>query len=131
MLLSFRNVCNVYIMATHKEHTGFAAALALLAADRPDLAATLGTDPTRAQLLDALEDLAPAIAPSAKSMPKIGLVQLIAAVAPSPQPPQLVSFTTRIPETLAQEVKAEAVARGIPVQALVADLLRAGLEHED
>lgn len=117
-------------MATRKEHTEFAAALAELTADRPDLAERLGSDPTRAQLLDALEDLAPAVAPSAKSMPKIGLVQLIAAVAPAPQPPQLVSFTTRIPETLAQEVKAEAVARGVPVQALVADLLRAGLEHE-
>lgn len=117
-------------MATHKEHTDFAAALAELTADRPALAERLGTDPTRAQLLDALEDLAPAVAPSAKSMPKVGLVQLIAAVAPAPQPPQLVSFTTRIPEALAQEVKAEAVARGIPVQALVADLLRAGLERD-
>lgn len=117
-------------MATHKEHSDFAAALAELTAGRPDLGERLGTDPTRAQLLDTLEDLAPAVAPSAKSMPKIGLVQLIAAVAPAPQPPQLVSFTTRIPEPLAQEVKAEAVARGIPVQALVAELLRAGLEHE-
>lgn len=116
-------------MATRKEHTEFAAALAELTADRPDLAEALGDDPTRAQLLDALEDLAPNVAPSAKSMPKVGLVQLIVAVAPAPQPPQLVSFTTRIPEPLAQEVKAEAVARGIPVQALVADLLRAGLEH--
>ena len=116
-------------MATRKEHTEFAAALAELTADRPDLAEALGDDPTRAQLLDALEDVAPAVAPSAKSMPKVGLVQLIVAVAPAPQPPQLVSFTTRIPESLAQEVKAEAVARGIPVQALVADLLRAGLER--
>ncbi|OFN78791.1 hypothetical protein [Corynebacterium sp. HMSC074E01] len=116
-------------MATRKEHSEFAAALAELTADRPDLAARLGDDPTRAQLLDALEDLAPAVAPGAKNMPKAGLVQLIAALAPAPQPPQLVSFTTRIPEALAQEVKAEAVARGVPVQALVADLLRAGLEQ--
>lgn len=123
------NGCNVYIMATHKEHTDFAAALAELTSGRPDLAETLGDDPTRAQLLDTVEALAPAVAPSAKSMPKVGLVQLIAAVAPAPQPPQLVSFTTRIPEPLAQEVKAKAVARGVPVQALVAELLRAGLEH--
>lgn len=116
-------------MATRKEHTEFAAALAELTADRPDLAERLGDDPTRADLLDTLKALAPRVASSAKSMPKIGLVELIAAVAPAPQPPQLVSFTTRIPETLAQEVKAEAVARGIPVQALVADLLRAGLEQ--
>lgn len=116
-------------MATRKEHTEFAAALAELTTARPDLGERLGSDPTRAQLLDALEDLAPAVAPGAKSMPKAGLVQLIAALAPAPQPPQLVSFTTRIPETLAQEVKAEAIARGVPVQALVADLLRIGLEH--
>ncbi len=116
-------------MATHKEHSDFAAALAELTADRPALTERLGTDPTRAQLLDVLEDLAPAVAPSAKSMPKVGLVQLIVAVAPAPQPPQLVSFTTRIPETLAQEVKAAAVARGVSVQSLTADLLRAGLEQ--
>lgn len=117
-------------MATRKEHSEFAAALNELTTARPDLGESLGTDPTRAQLLDTVEALAPAVAPSAKSMPKVGLVQLIAAVAPAPQPPQLVSFTTRIPEALAQEVKAEAVARGISVQALVADLLRAGLERD-
>lgn len=116
-------------MATRKEHSEFAAALAELTADRSDLAATLGTDPTRADLVDALKDLAPKAAASAKSISKIGLVELIAAVAPAPQPPQLVSFTTRIPEELAEEVKAEAVARGIPIQELVAEILRAGLEQ--
>ena len=65
------NGCNVYIMATHKEHTDFAAALAELTSGRPDLAETLGDDPTRAQLLDTVEALAPAVAPSAKSMPKV------------------------------------------------------------
>lgn len=117
-------------MATHKEHSDFAAALAELTADRPALTERLGTDPTRAQLLDTLEDLAPKVAASAKSMPKVGLVQLIAAVAPEPAPQPLVSFTTRIPETLAQEVKAEAVARGCSVQALVAEFLCAGLERD-
>lgn len=118
-------------MATRKEHAEFAAALAELTSGRPDLAETLGDDPTRAQLLDTVEALAPAVAPSAKSMPKVGLVQLIAAVAPAPQPQPLVSFTTRVPESLAQEVKATAIARGIPIQELVADLLRAGLEQAD
>jgi len=116
-------------MATRKEHAEFAAALNELTADRPDLAATLGTDPTRADLVDTLKGLAPKAAASAKSISKSGLVELIAAVAPAPQPPELVSFTTRIPEPLAQEVKAEAVARGVPIQELVAEILRAGLEH--
>lgn len=129
MFTCWRNACNVYIMATRKEHAEFAAALAELTADRPDLAATLGDDPTRADLVEVLKDLAPKAAASAKSISKIGLVELIAAVAPAPQPPQLVSFTTRIPEPLAQEVKATAVAHGVPIQELVADLLRAGLER--
>jgi len=117
-------------MATRKEHAEFAAALADLTADRPDLAATLGADPTRADLVEVLKDLAPKAAASAKSISKIGLVELIAVVAPAPQPPELVSFTTRIPEPLAQEVKAEAVARGIPIQELVAEILREGLEQD-
>lgn len=117
-------------MATRKEHSEFAAALNALTADRPDLAAALGDDPTRAQLLDTVKALAPKLAVSAKSMPKIGLVELIAAVAPAPDPDPLVSFTTRIPKPLAEEVKAEAVARGIPIQELVAGILRAGLEQD-
>ena len=62
-------------------------------------------------------------------MSKIGLLKFIRALMPAPQPPQLVSFTTRIPEPLAEEVKATAVAHGVPIQELVADLLRAGLER--
>lgn len=117
-------------MATKQENAEFESALASLRQAHPELGERLGADPTRQTLLALVEELAPAVAPGAKSMPKAGLVQLIAAVAPAPQPPQLVSFTTRIPEPLAQEVKAEAVARGISVQALVADLLRAGLEQD-
>ncbi len=116
-------------MATRKEHSDFAAALAELTTARPDLAERLGDDPTRADLVDVLKDLDPDVAASAKGVSKVGLLKFIKALMPAPQPPQLVSFTTRIPEPLAQEVKAEAVAHGVPIQELVADLLRAGLER--
>ena len=118
-------------MATKQETKAFESALVSLRQAHPQLAERLGGDPTRPDLLALVEELAPAVAPGAKSMPKAGLVQLIAAIAPEPEPPQLVSFTTRIPESLAQEVKAAAVARGVSVQSLTADFLRAGLEHED
>lgn len=117
-------------MATKQETKAFESALASLRQAHPQLAERLGDDPTRPELLALVAEIAPAVAPGAKSMPKAGLVQLIAAIAPEPEPEQLVSFTTRIPETLAQEVKARAVSRGVSVQALVADFLRAGLERD-
>lgn len=117
-------------MATKQETQAFTSALASLRQAHPQLAERLGDDPTRPDLLALVGKLAPAVAPGAKSMPKAALVQLIAAIAPKPEPEQLVSFTTRIPETLAQEVKARAVSRGVSVQALVADFLRAGLERD-
>lgn len=116
-------------MATKQETKAFESALASLRQAHPQLAQRLGDAPSRQELLSLVGELAPAVAPGAKSMPKAGLAQLIAAIAPEPEPEQLVSFTTRIPENLAQEVKAEAVARGCSVQALVADFLRAGLER--
>ena len=116
-------------MATKQETAAFESALASLRQAHPALAEGLGDEPTRQDLLSLVEELAPAVAPGAKSMPKAALVQLIAAIAPEPEPEQLVSFTTRIPENLAQEVKAEAVSRGVSVQALVADFLRGGLEQ--
>lgn len=117
-------------MATKQETKAFESALASLRQAHPQLAESLGDEPTRPDLLALVAEIAPAVAPGAKSMPKAGLVQLIAAIAPEPEPEQLVSFTTRIPENLAQEVKAAAVSRGVPVQALVADLLRSGLERD-
>lgn len=117
-------------MATKQETQAFTSALASLRQAHPQLAERLGDDPTRPDLLALVGKLAPAVAPGAKSMPKAALVQLIAAIAPEPEPEQLVSFTTRIPETLAQEVKARAVSRGVSVQALVADFLHAGLERD-
>ena len=117
-------------MATKQETKAFESALASLRQAHPQLAERLGDDPTRPELLALVAEIAPAVAPGAKSMPKAGLVQLIAAIAPEPEPEQLVSFTTRIPETLAQEVKARAVSRGVSVQALVADFQRAGLERD-
>lgn len=116
-------------MATKQETAAFASALASLRQAHPQLAESLGDEPTRPDLLALVGELAPAVAPGAKSMPKAGLVQLIAAIAPEPEPVELVSFTTRIPADLAQEVKAAAVSRGVSVQALVADFLRAGLER--
>lgn len=116
-------------MATKQEHDAFISALASLHKAHPELGERLGTDPTRQELLALVADLEPAVAPGAKSMSKSAMVQLIAVIAPKPEPPQLVSFTTRIPESLAQEVKAAAVSRGVSVQALVADFLRAGLER--
>lgn len=116
-------------MATKQETKAFESALASLRQAHPQLAERLGDDPSRQQLLALVAELAPAVAAGAKAMNKSALVQLIAAIAPEPEPEQLVSFTTRIPENLAQEVKAEAVARGCSVQALVADFLRAGLEQ--
>lgn len=117
-------------MATKQETKAFESALASLRQAHPQLAKRLGDDPTRPELLALVAEIAPAVAPGAKSMPKAGLVQLIAAIAPEPEPEKLVSFTTRIPETLAQEVKALAVSRGCSVQSLVADFLRAGLEQD-
>ena len=117
-------------MATKQETAAFASALASLRQAHPALAEGLGDEPTRQDLLSLVGELAPAVAPGAKGMPTAWLVQLIGAIAPEPEPEQLVSFTTRIPENLAQEVKAEAVARGCSVQALVADFLRSGLEQD-
>ena len=118
-------------MATKQETAAFASALAPRRQPHPQRAESLGDEPTRPDLLALVGELAPAVAPGAKSMPKAGLVQLIAAIAPEPEPVELVSFTTRIPADLAQEVKAAAVSRGVSVQALVADFLRAGLEQAD
>lgn len=118
-------------MATKQETKAFESALASLRQTHPALAENMGDEPTRQTLLGLVAEFAPAVAPGAKAMNKSALVQLIAAIASEPEPEQLVSFTTRIPETLAQEVKAAAVARGCSVQSLVADFLRAGLEHKD
>ncbi|AKO38849.1 hypothetical protein RZ63_08110 [[Haemophilus] ducreyi] len=117
-------------MATKQETQAFESALASLRQAHPELAARLGDDPNRQALLDLVAELAPAVAPGAKSMPKAALVQLIAAIAPEPEPVELVSFTTRIPADLAEEVKAAAFSRGCSVQSLVADFLRAGLEQD-
>lgn len=117
-------------MATKQETKAFESALASLRQAHPQLAERLGDDPNRQALLDLVAELAPAVAPGAKSMPKAALVQLIAAIAPEPEPVELVSFTTRIPADLAQEVKARAVSRGVSVQSLTADFLRAGLEQD-
>lgn len=120
----------ITVMATKEEHAAFMSALASLRERRPDLAKRLGTDPTRPELLGLVEEVAPAVARGAKQMPKAALVELLSALAPVPAPVELVSFTTRLPADLVQDVKAEAVSRGVSVQALVADALAGYLAAE-
>lgn len=119
-------------MTTKHDKTALVDALAGLAETRPDLAERLGPDPRRAQLLEVLGDLAPDVAAGARQMPRPALVSTIAAIASKEKDPDpLVTFTTRVPEGLAQEVKTRAIARGCSIQALVADYLRAGLAGDD
>ena len=106
-------------MATKQETKAFESALASLRQAHPELGERLGGDPTRPDLLALVAELAPAVAPGAKSMPKAALVQLIAAIAPEPEPVELVSFTTRIPKTLGEEVRAAAFSRGVSVLSLI------------
>lgn len=117
----------ITVMATKKDTAAFASALADLRASRPDLADRLGDDPARADLIDLVADLAPDVAAGARQMSRVSLIALVSAIAPAPEPVELVAFTTRLPADLVQEVKAEAVARGVSVQALVADALARGL----
>lgn len=118
-------------MATKHDKTALVDALAGLAESHPDLAERLGTDPARADILAAVEDIAPAVAGGARSMSRASLVALLTAIAPEPEPEKLVSFTTRLPEGLRGEVNARATARGVSVQELVAELLRAGMAAAD
>ena len=117
----------ITVMATKKDGAAFASALADLRASRPDLADRLGDDPARADLIDLVADLAPDVAAGARQMSRVSLIALVSAIAPAPEPVELVAFTTRLPADLVQEVKARAVARGVSVQALVADVLARGL----
>lgn len=115
-----------------KTRPDLADALAELAETRPDLAKRLGPDPRRAQLLEVLGDIRPAVAAGARQMPRPALVSTIAAIASKEKgEEELVTFTTRVPEGLAQEVKTRAITRGCSIQALVADYLRAGLAADD
>ena len=119
----------IVFMATKHDKTAFVDALAGLAETHPDLAERLGSDPSRAELVDMVADLAPGVA--AGSMSRASLVALLMAIAPEPEPEERVSFTTRLPEGLVKEVNARATARGVYVQDCVADLLRAGLAADD
>lgn len=118
-------------MATKHDKTALVAALAGLAESHPDLAERLGDDPARADILAVVEDIAPAVAAGARSMSRASLVALLTAIAPAPEPEPLVSFTTRLPKSLVEEVQARSQARGGSVQDCVADLLRAGLAAAD
>lgn len=114
-------------MATKHDKTALVEALAGLAETHPNLAEQLGSDPTRADLLEVIGDLAPGVAAGARSMSRAALVALLTAIAPEPEPDEMVGFTTRLPEGLRDEVTARAHARGVYVQTLVAEYLRAGL----
>lgn len=121
----------ITVMATKEEHSAFASALADLRASRPDLADRLGDDPARADLVDLVADLAPDVAAGARQMSRVSLIALVSAIAPAPEPVELVAFTTRLPADLVQEVKARAVSRGVSVQVLVADALARGLAADE
>ena len=121
----------IVCMATKHDKTALVDALAGLAETHPDLAERLGSEPSRADLLAVVEGIAPEVARGAGSMSRAALVAVLTAIAPEPEPERLVSVTTRLPESLAQEVKTLAVSRGVSVQSLVAGLLRAGLAAEE
>lgn len=106
-------------MATIKEIAAFEAALQKLQDSRPELAKQLGEAPSRARLLEALEEIAPAIAPGMRSASRAQLLEAILALAPAPQAEPLVSFTTRLPQSLVAEIKTAAANRPGGVQALV------------
>lgn len=106
-------------MATIKEIAAFEAALQKLQDARPDLTKRLGEAPSRARLLEALEEVAPAIAPGMRSASRTQLLEAIFALAPAPQAEPLQSFTTRLPQSLVAEIKTAAANHPGGVQALV------------
>ena len=118
-------------MATKHDKTALADALAGLAETHPDLAKRLGNNPSRSALLEALAGIAPDVAAGARQMPRASLVSTIAAITPKkeeePEPDPLTEFTTRLPESLADAVRARSFTRGCSIQALMAEYVRAGL----
>lgn len=116
-------------MATKKETAEFLAALERGAEVHAGLKA-LGTTPTRAQLLGLLEAQAPVIAAGMQETPRALLVEAIVATAGAAQEPPEVTkpFGTRLPVTLIADVKHAATTRGMSVQELVANALRAYIE---
>lgn len=115
-------------MATKKESADFAAALESLAESRPVLADRLGEAPARAELLDALGELAPRLAPSMASANRVALVEAL-ALTPEPAPEPMKSFTTRLPASLVEEIKQTAAATPGGVQALAREAFTAYLNR--
>lgn len=117
-------------MATKHDKTALTDALAGLAETHPALAERLGSNPSRGDLLEVIAGIAPDVADGVRQVPRAGLVATLAAIASKKKEEKrepLTEFTTRLPESLAQEVKAHAVTRGCSIQSLVAEYLRAGL----
>lgn len=119
-------------MATKHDKTALTAALAGLAETHPALAERLGSNPSRGDLLEVIAGIAPDVADGVRQVPRAGLVATLAAIASKKKKEEekrepLTEFTTRLPKSLAQEVKAHAVTRGCSIQSLVAEYLRAGL----
>lgn len=116
-------------MATKKETAEFMAALERGAAVHPGLKG-LGAVPTRAQLLGLLEAQAPVIAAGMQETPRALLVEAIVATAGAAQeqPEETKAFGTRLPVSLIADVKRSATLRGMSVQELVANALRAYIE---
>ena len=121
-------------MATKHDKTALTDALAGLAESHPELAQRLGSNPSRGDLLEVIAGIAPDVADGVRQVPRAGLVATLAAIASKKKKEEeeekrepLTEFTTRLPKSLAQEVKAHAVTRGCSIQSLVAEYLRAGL----
>lgn len=126
----------IVCMATKHDKTALVDALADLAETHPALAERLGSNPSRGDLLAAIEAIAPGVAAGLRQVPRAGLVATLAAIASKKKeeeekPEPLTEFTTRLPKSLAQSVKAHAVTRGCSIQSLVAEYLRAGLAADD
>lgn len=125
----------IVCMATKHDKTALVDALADLAETHPALAERLGSNPSRGDLLAAIEAIAPGVAAGLRQVPRAGLVATLAAIASKKKeeekPEPLTEFTTRLPKSLAQAVKAHAVTRGCSIQSLVAEYLRAGLAADD
>lgn len=123
----------IVCMATKHDKTALVDALADLAETHPALAERLGSNPSRGDLLAAIEAIAPGVAAGLRQVPRAGLVATLAAIASKKEEekPELTEFTTRLPKSLAKAVKAHAVTRGCSIQSLVAEYLRAGLAADD
>jgi predicted HicB family RNase H-like nuclease len=106
--------------------------LAQISKTRPDLAAGLGAQPTREELIDVVADLAPGLESGLRQTSRSFVASLILRLSETgeaPAPVELRSFTTRLPVELIDSVKASAKHERVSVQDWVADALAEHLER--